>query len=143
MPTAERILLDTHVLLWWKADRRRLSPTARRHIEAADLLISPMTFWEVAMLVEKQRIALDRPTTAWTNDVLADPRASLPPLTPGVAVAAAEFSPFPGDPVDRILTARPGERGPDATAVEHGLPILSKDTGIRTHARGRSLRVLW
>jgi PIN domain nuclease of toxin-antitoxin system len=135
MPTAERILLDTHVLLWWKADRRRLSPTARRHIEqAAELLISPLTFWEVAMLVEKQRIALDRPTTAWTNDVLADQRVSLAQVTPEIAVAAAELSPFPGDPVDRILTA---------TAIEHSLPMLTKDAGIRTHARGRSLRVVW
>lgn len=135
MPSTERILLDTHVLLWWKADRRRLSTTARRHIdEAAELLISPLTFWEVAMLVEKQRIALDRPTTAWTNDVLTDPRVSLAPVTPEIAVAAAELAEFQGDPVDRILTA---------TAVENGLPILTKDARIRRHAQGRALRTVW
>jgi PIN domain nuclease of toxin-antitoxin system len=135
MPTAERILLDTHVLLWWKADRHRLSATARRHLDnAAELLISPLTFWEVAMLVEKERIALDRPTTAWSHDVLADGRTSLAPLTPAIAVAAGELSPFPGDPVDRILTA---------TAVEEDVPFLTKDTRIRNHARGRKLRAVW
>ena len=75
MPTTERVLLDTHVLLWWKADRRRLSVSARRHIDQADeLLVSPLTFWEVGMLVGKQRIALDRPTPTWCHDVLAEDR---------------------------------------------------------------------
>jgi PIN domain nuclease of toxin-antitoxin system len=135
MPTPERILLDTHVLLWWKADRRRLSATARRHIDdAAELLISPMTFWEVAMLVDKQRISLDRPTTSWSHDVLAEARISLAPLTAQIAVTAGELNPFPGDPVDRILTA---------TAIEIGVPILTKDTRIRSHARGSALRAVW
>ena len=135
MPTAERVLLDTHVLLWWKADRRRLSPTARRHIDdATELLLSPMTFWEVTMLVDKQRIALDRPTMSWTHDVLAEARVFLAPATPEIAVAAGELGPFPGDPVDRILTA---------TAIESGVPIVTKDARIRTYAHGSALRALW
>ena len=135
MPTAERILLDTHVLLWWKADRRRLSVAARRHIDdAAELLISPMTFWEIAMLVGKERIALDRPTSSWSHDVLAEARVSLAPLTAEIAVTAGGLRPFPGDPVDRILTA---------TAVELGVPILTKDARIRSQARGNSLRAVW
>jgi PIN domain nuclease of toxin-antitoxin system len=135
MPSAERVLLDTHVLLWWKADRRRLSAAARRQIdEATELLLSPLTFWEVAMLVEKQRVALDRPTSAWSHDVLAEARMSLAPITAEVAVVAAELKQFQGDPVDRILTA---------TAVVAGVPILTKDTKIRVHAKGHGLRVMW
>ena len=135
MPTAERVLLDTHVLLWWKADRRRLSATARRHIDQADeLFLSPLTFWEVGMLVEKQRIALDRPTTTWCHDVLAEGRTSLAPITAEVAVAAAELEHFHGDPVDRILTA---------TAVAAGLAIVTKDTQMRNYARGAPFRAVW
>ena len=135
MPTADRILLDTHVLLWWKGDRRRLSATARRHIdEAAELLISPLTFWEVTMLVGKGRIALDRTTRIWTEDVLAQARTSLAPVTTAIAVTAGELDRFQGDPVDRMLTA---------TALEAGLPILTKDVRIRNYARESSLRAVW
>jgi PIN domain nuclease of toxin-antitoxin system len=88
----------------------------------------------VAMLVDKRRISLDRPTTSWSHDVLAEARISLAPLTAQIAVNAGELRPFPGDPVDRILTA---------TAVEIGVPILTKDTRIRSHARGSSLRAVW
>lgn len=135
MPTAERTVLDTHVLLWWKADRRRLSTTARRHLdETPELLISPMTFWEVAILVGKDRIALDRPTATWARDVLAEPRVALVPVSPEIAVAAAEFVDFHGDPVDRILAA---------TAEHLRCPILTKDRLIRDYARGRALSAVW
>ncbi|HEV7627192.1 MAG TPA: type II toxin-antitoxin system VapC family toxin, partial [Streptomyces sp.] len=123
------------VLLWWKADRRRLSATARRHLdEAPELLVSPLTFWEVAMLVSKQRIALDRPTATWTHDVLAEGRVTLAPITAEIAVAAGELGQFPGDPVDRVLAA---------TAEVAGVPILTKDARIREHAKGRTLRAVW
>jgi PIN domain nuclease of toxin-antitoxin system len=135
MPTADRVLLDTHVLLWWKADRRRLSASARRHLDmAAQLLISPLTFWEIAMLVEKQRVALDRPTVTWSHDVLADARTALAPITTQIAVAAAELRPFRGDPVDRVLVA---------TAIEGGVTMLTKDVRIREHARSSALRAVW
>jgi PIN domain nuclease of toxin-antitoxin system len=135
MPTAERVVLDTHVLLWWKADRRRLSTTARRHLdETPELLISPLTFWEVAMLVRKERVALDRATTAWAHDVLAEPRTALAPVSPDIAVAAAELADFHGDPVDRILAA---------TAEKLRCPLLTKDRLLRDYAKGRALDAVW
>jgi PIN domain nuclease of toxin-antitoxin system len=135
MPTADRVLLDTHVVLWWKADRRRLSATARRHLDdATELLISPLTLWEVAMLVSKQRITLDRPTKTWAHDLLADPRIVLSPVSAEIAVAAAELADFHGDPVDRVLTA---------TAEQGGCPLLTKDRQIRQYARTGVLRTVW
>lgn len=135
MPTAERVVLDTHVLLWWKADRRGLSAAARRRLEETpELLISPMTFWEVAMLVGKERVALDRPTAAWARDVLADSRVALVPVSPEIAIGAAELIDFHGDPVDRVLAA---------TAEHLRCPILTKDRFIRDYARGRALNAVW
>ena len=55
------ILLDTHAVLWWQAGSERLSATARRTIAAAGtILVSPVSFWEIALLVAKGRIGLDR-----------------------------------------------------------------------------------
>ena len=65
---------------------------------ASEALVSPITFWEVAMLVGKSRVALDRPILAWANDVLADPSFALAPMSIDIAVAAGELVGFHGDP---------------------------------------------
>ena len=63
---SKRMLVDTHALLWWFTDPDLLSePAARAMVDADGLLISPISFWEVATLVTKGRIELDRPTATW------------------------------------------------------------------------------
>ena len=70
MPNVDAVLVDTHALLWWQADGDRLSPTAARRIERADVVyLSPITCWEIAMLVAKGRVGLDRPMNVWINDL--------------------------------------------------------------------------
>lgn len=120
MPTEPRgVLLDTHTLLWWRAGGDLLSAVAASLLEeVTPLLVSPMTFWEVGMLVEKQRIALDRPTPAWTVDLLRHDRVEVAEISPLVAVAAAELPGFHGDPADRVLFA---------TARARRVPFVTKD----------------
>ena len=46
------VLLDTHVLLWYLSGDRRLGAQARRVIvQAADLVVSDITRWEISMKV--------------------------------------------------------------------------------------------
>lgn len=136
MPTDEAVLLDTHVVLWWKAGGRRLSAAAKARIaDAPALLISPITCWEIAMLVHKERILLDRPVATWIVDLLAGDRIQLAPLTASVAVAAADLRSFHGDTADRFLVA---------TAEVGSVALLSKDRLIRDYARtSRALIALW
>jgi PIN domain nuclease of toxin-antitoxin system len=48
--TAVRLLLDTHVFLWWKLDDPRLVVEARDKIATADLvLVSAASAWEIAI----------------------------------------------------------------------------------------------
>ena len=132
------ILLDTHVVLWWRGDERRLSATAKRTIAAADrLLISPLSCWEVAMLLRKGRIELDRDIHTWVRDLHAEDRVETAPLTANAAAAAALLGDddFPGDPADQMLYA---------TARELAVPFVSKDQRIHQHARlRRDVRVVW
>lgn len=45
-----RLLLDTHVWLWWQADDRRLARAARSAIaHAADVYLSAASAWEMAI----------------------------------------------------------------------------------------------
>ena len=69
---------------------------------------------EIAFGAARGRIVLDRPTGDCLQDALALPRVELLPLTPAVAVKAAELpAGFPGDPADRVIAA---------TAILHSAP---------------------
>lgn len=131
-----RLLVDTHALLWWKSDGARLSVTAARQLAAADMvLISPISCWEVATLVAKQRIALDREVAQWVRDLFEEPTTEVAGLSPMAAVQAADFAGIGGDPADRLLCA---------TAAELAVPFVSKDRHIRAWARETKLiRTVW
>jgi PIN domain nuclease of toxin-antitoxin system len=132
------ILLDTHVLLWWQAGGERLSTAAARAIARADaVLVSPISCWEVATLLSSGRIGLDREVFTWARDLFASDEVQLAPLTPQVAVAAAQLGEvgFHGDPADRFLYA---------TALEHSVPLVTKDDSIRSYAgKAGDLRTIW
>jgi PIN domain nuclease of toxin-antitoxin system len=56
-----RLLLDTHILLWWGAGDRRLAKPARDIIAAPsnDVAVSAATFWEIAIKLSLGRIEID------------------------------------------------------------------------------------
>lgn len=130
------ILLDTHALLWWKAGSDRLSRSAQRAVaDAKHILVSPISFWEVALLAQRGRITLNRSAGEWTGDVLAEARIDSATITPHIAVAAARLEDLPGDPADRFLAA---------TAIELGIPIVSKDRAFDALAsRHKRFNVIW
>lgn len=141
MPSADRVLVDTHALLWWQAQPdqtrpERISIPAWERITAAScVLVSPISCWEVGMLVGKKRIRLDRPTAAWIRDVLAADSIGVAELTPRIAAAAAELADFHGDPADRFLYA---------TARLLDVPLLSQDRLLHSYAEtDRTATVIW
>ena len=131
------VLLDTHVVLWWQAGGDRLSPAATVAIDTADeLLISPLTCWEIATLHRLGRVELDRDPTQWISDLLGSDRVATAALTPQAAAWAGTLPDgFPGDPIDRLLYA---------TALDLRVPFVSKDDRLRTAVAAiGSVRVVW
>jgi len=127
MPSTEPLLLDTHTLLWWQAGGDRLSPRARRIIDAAPrLFLSAISTWELATLVDQGRVALDRPTQMWVHDLLADGIVTIAEMTPAVAITAAQLEDFNGDLADRIIYA---------TAEHYQLTLVTKDERLGDYAR--------
>ncbi len=137
------ILLDTHAVLWWAdGDRQRLSDAALeaidREIESASqpdgspgLLVSAISCWEVAMLVQRGRLALSLDVERWLTLLISHPAVRLVALEPAVAVAATRLpEPFHADPADRFLVAQ-------ARAL--AIPLISADSKIRSYGHVRSL----
>lgn len=119
-------LLDTHAWVSWVERDRRLDP---RTLDALDGLppdarpyLCDISLWEVAMLLELKRLALDIPLEEWL-EASAHPRTVR--LLPITAAIAAETAVLPTtlhrDPADRLIVA---------TCRVMGLSILTSDRRI-------------
>lgn len=120
------IVLDTHVWLWWLSAPERLSDAAAEAIDrASNIGVSTLSAWEVAMLVARGRIVLDRGVSEWVGQGLADARVEALAPSAQVAVAAGllDAKSFPVDPVDRLIYA---------TARSVGATLVTRDRAIRT-----------
>jgi PIN domain nuclease of toxin-antitoxin system len=58
-----RLLLDTHLLLWWLDGDRRLSPSVVERVQApgAEVFISQASLWEMAIKVAIGKLRVDLP----------------------------------------------------------------------------------
>lgn len=118
------IVLDTHAWTGWTSGSPRLSAGVREKIDtAADVAVSPISCWEVAMLVANGRIDLGRQPLNWIRLALTRPATRLVPIAPDIAVRAAQLGErIRGDPADRLIIA---------TALQLGAPLVTLDEGIR------------
>lgn len=126
------IVCDTHAWLWLASEDRRLSAAARRTIDSADEVgVSIISCWEVAMLVERQRLRLDRDPLSWVRDALALPRIRLLELTPEITVESAGLEWEHRDPADRFIVT---------TAILQRAPVITRDRRIRSF---RGVKTIW
>jgi PIN domain nuclease of toxin-antitoxin system len=125
------IVLDTHAWIWLASDPKRLSRPAAKEIQRAKrIAVSAISLWEIAMLVRKRRIELDRSLLEWVERALESTRAEILPLTPAVAAVGSELE-LHGDPGDRIIAA---------TALLAAATLVTKDEHLR---RYDALKTVW
>lgn len=126
------VLLDTHVVQWWSAEPKRVSARAAEALEAADeLAVAAVSWFELAWLARHERIVVTVPVRSWLAGLAAQVRTL--GITPAIADSAMALpSSFPGDPADRLIFA---------TAIEHGLHLVTKDAAIRDYSHPRSVAI--
>jgi PIN domain nuclease of toxin-antitoxin system len=127
------ILLDTHAFVWFVHDPAKLTSKARSLLTPKSRkAIAAITCWEIGLLVQKGRIAVDRGILDWIEDALEELQIDLLPLTPSVSVKAAELGHgFHGDPADRMIVA---------TALQWNAIILTRDERIRDFS---AVKTVW
>jgi PIN domain nuclease of toxin-antitoxin system len=123
------IVLDTHVLLWLDAASARLGNRARNAIDkafqAGKCAVSAISFWEVGMLVYKERIRISLDPEEWRSELLEQGLLELP-VTGEIGIRAAALRDFVGDPADRLIVA---------TARKHGAKLVTADGAILKASR--------
>ena len=126
------VLLDTHVVHWWSAEPQRVSAAASNALEEADeLAVAAITWFELAWLARHERIVVNIPIRSWLQGLASQVRTI--GIAPPIADTAVGLpASFPGDPADRLIFA---------TAIEHGLRLVTKDQAIRDHAHPRSVAI--
>ena len=124
------LLLDTHVIVWLAEGLSDLPETSRDLIDRAaskeGLAVSPISFWEIAMLHSRQRITLSLPVQQWRELVVGNPSITEVPLTGEVAIESVLLpGSFHNDPADRMLVA---------TARLNSWRLATRDSGILDYA---------
>jgi PIN domain nuclease of toxin-antitoxin system len=118
------ILLDTHVAIWMIDDDRMLGAESRKIIRSARegnrLAISAISFWEIALLVSKDRLELRGEPSELRNDLSNSGVVELP-LTGDIAIRAVELENLHADPADRFIAA---------TAVAHDAMLMTADSRL-------------
>jgi PIN domain nuclease of toxin-antitoxin system len=119
------IVLDTHIWVWWVQGDPRLMPEQAdviRQFEPIGLGVSAISCWEVAKLVQMQRLVFSCSVGDWVDQALKYPGVKLLSLTPQIAVESTMLpGDFHKDPADQIIVA---------TARIHQCAVLTADAKI-------------
>ena len=114
-----RLLLDSHVVVWWAMFPGRLKSSTRAVLAAPenDVFLSAASVWELGLKISRQKLLLPADYAA---RLLAHGFEELP-VGIGHAGRATTLPALHGDPFDRLLIAQ---------ALEEGLMLVTSDQAI-------------
>ncbi len=117
-----RLLLDTHVFLWWCADDDRLGPVERDAIRdpANDIYLSAVSVWEITIKQALGRLRVPELPSAAAARLGMQPL----PMTAEHAEATSALPPIHQDPFDRMLVAQ---------ARVESLTLVTGDETVRSY----------
>ena len=129
------IVLDTHALIWWATNDAALSKKAKKAIEreraGGEIIISAISAWEIAMLVERETVAFSMDVEDWLATVPQIPGVSFAPVDVDISVKSVQLpGEFHKDPADRLIVA---------TARKFAAPLVTKDLKIRAYAHVKTI----
>jgi PIN domain nuclease of toxin-antitoxin system len=115
-----KLLLDTHIWLWTDQNPAKLARSVQEAISdpANERWLSPISIWEVVVLIEKKRITMHEEISVWLETSKEHLALREAPLTWEIAEEVRFTMPDRGDPADRFLAA---------TAKVYGLTLVTSD----------------
>jgi PIN domain nuclease of toxin-antitoxin system len=127
-----KLLLDTHIWIWSLLEPKRLVPRVRKELASSgsEIWLSSISIWEVLLLVERDRLQLDRPAPEWLDDALARVPMREAPITYEIARQSRDLDLTHQDPADRVLAA---------TALTLDLTLVTADDRLLRSKRVKLL----
>ena len=119
-----KVLLDTHVFLWWASERGvRVSDRARSLLSdgSTRVAFSIASAWEIAIKVGGGRMELPDAPERYLPDRIRRHALEVLPIELSHTFRVGQLPPIHRDPFDRMLVAQ---------AQVEGLPILTADPAI-------------
>jgi PIN domain nuclease of toxin-antitoxin system len=127
-----RLLLDTHAMYWYIEDDFQLSGPARTLIQDASnaILISPASYWEMAIKISIRKWRLNRPYEDFINIGLNQYGFQILPILPKhtARLIGLPFPPGHKDPFDRLIASQ---------ALVEQIPIVSADSALDAYGVNR------
>ena len=120
--------------MWWVEKSPRLTSKQQgylREYEEEGLAISIYSFWEIAKLVEYQRIIFKSDLENWFDNAVAHPKLQVIELTLPIIIESTRLINFHKDPADQIIVA---------TAKILNIPLLTADEKILNYAGVKLLK---
>ncbi len=118
------IVIDTHVLVWWVSGDKSLSKSATKAInetlaDGSEVIVSSVSAWEIAMLIEKGRLVLSMDVASWLDEVSQIDGVRFVPVDNEIGIKSAVLpGEFHKDPADRMIVA---------TARRLAVPLVTAD----------------
>jgi len=118
-----KLLLDTHIWLWYLLGNSRLSLQVQSAIADSnnEIWLSPISIWEAAILAEKGRISLQPDTSTWVSLALKNLETCEATLNNEIALLSRQIDLPHQDPADRFIVA---------TAVFYQLTLATVDSNL-------------
>jgi PIN domain nuclease of toxin-antitoxin system len=122
-----KLLLDTHIFLWWNAGDLKLPAAMRDEIlsDQNTVLVSAVTVWEIAIKRASGKLAFD----SSIGKAIEGHGFSALDIAVDHAEWAGALPPLPHDPFDRLLVAQAHIEGlvlatVDAQVLQYHVPHL-------------------
>jgi len=128
------IALDTHALLWWALDPAQLSETAREAVaemEQRGGVASSISLWELGLKVKRGQLDLGITIEELARRLERSGPARVVPVDTTVWLRSLALPWDHRDSADRVIVA---------TALLHGVPLLTKDQSIHAFS---GVRCIW
>lgn len=103
-----RLLLDTHVFLWWDSQPDKLSQyvLSLLHNPQNELFLSVASVWEMQIKQQLGKLELRLPLAQLITDQQVISDLQMLPILQAHALGVADLPPIHKDPFDRMLIAQ-------------------------------------
>lgn len=115
-----KILLDTHIFLWWINDDKRLSKRFRELIADTqnEIYLSAASCWEIAIKSQLGRISFKEPIEKFIPEQISVNGFRPLPIEVSHALYVYNLPSHHSDPFDRLLIAQ---------SILEGIPLMTTD----------------